>query len=228
MSSIPSSDTPHAPRQRRKEERPRELLDAALDLFVERGFAATRMEEIATRAGVSKGTLYLYYPSKEELLKAVIRERLSDEINAVADEAARHAGSASELLRKLYVQWWLRIYDGPTSGVFKLIITEVRGFPEIAELYFREVVEPGSQLIVDMIRRGIATGEFRHVDVDAAVHSLLLPMVMLCVHKHSLGACAPTPSLQDPRVFVQQHVDIVVRGLAAEPASSPRPRKRPR
>jgi len=208
-------------RHRRKEARPRELLDAALRLFVEHGFAATRMEEVAALAGVSKGTLYLYYASKEELLKAVIRERLSNEIEASALEVLQHEGSNADLLRKLFEHWWLRVYDSPVSGVFKLLITEVRNFPDIAGYYSREVVEPGSQLIGGVLERGIAAGEFRPVDVEAAVHSLVLPMVMLCVHKHSLGACAPIEPLLDPRVFVEQHVELVLRGLAKTPIKQP-------
>jgi AcrR family transcriptional regulator len=214
MTTVPSP----APRQRRKKARPQELLDAALQLFVERGFASARMEEVAARAGVSKGTLYLYYPSKEELLKAVIRERLSNEIEAGAIEVAKHVGSHAELLHDLLANWWLRVLDSPASGVFKLIITEVRSFPEIAEYYYREVVEPGAELIGGVLRRGIAAGEFRAVDVDAAMQSLVLPMVMLCVHKHSLGACATVEPLLDPRRFVHQHIDLVLHGLANPPA----------
>ena len=201
-------------RQRRKEARPQELLDAALRLFVERGFAATRMEEVAALAGVSKGTLYLYYASKEELLKAVIRERLSNEIEAGALEVAQHVGTHADLLRTLLAHWWLRVLDSPASGVFKLIITEVRSFPEIAEYYLREVVEPGSQLIGGVLQRGIEAGEFRAVNVEAAVHSLVLPMVMLCLHKHSVGACSPVESLLDPREFVQQHIELILNGLS--------------
>jgi len=216
------STRPTAPvRQRRKEARPQELLDAALHLFVERGFAAARMEEVAALAGVSKGTLYLYYPSKEELLKAVIRERLSNEIEAGAAEVAQHVGSHADLLRKVFEHWWLRVYDSPASGVFKLIITEVRSFPEIAEYYFREVVQPGQELIGGVLRRGIAAGEFRPVGIDAAVHSLVLPMVMLCLHKHSLGACGSGELPLDAREFVHQHVDLMIRGLAAEASRPP-------
>jgi len=223
-----SNSAHHVPRQRRKEARPQELLEAALQLFVERGFAAARMEEVAARAGVSKGTLYLYYRSKEELLKAVIRERLSNEIEAGAAEVAQHVGSHAELLHKLLAHWWLRVLDSPASGVFKLVITEVRSFPEIAEYYFHEVVEPGSKLIGGVLRRGIASGEFRHVDVDAAVHSLVLPMVMLCVHKHSLGACTPNATLLDPQHFVHGHIDLMLNGLVAPPPPPVPPRKKKR
>jgi AcrR family transcriptional regulator len=209
-------------RQRRKQARPQELLDAALELFVERGFAATKMEDVATLAGVSKGTPYLYYSSKEDLLKAVIRERLSSEIEMGAAAVAGHVGSCAELLRTLIEHWWLRVYDSPASGVFKLIITEVRSFPDIAAYYHREVVEPGTRLIGAVLARGIASGEFRRIDVEAAVHSLILPMVMLCVHKHSVGACEPFAARLDPHDFVHRHVELLLLALAA-----PQDRKAP-
>src|SRR4029453_11002774 len=116
------SDTLTSSRRRLKEARPQQLLDAALDLFVEKGFAATRAEEVALRAGVSKGTLYLYYPSKEDLLKAVIEQRLSAEIAAGAAEAEHFSGPTPELLREVLTKWWQRIYDSPVSGVFKIIV----------------------------------------------------------------------------------------------------------
>jgi AcrR family transcriptional regulator len=218
---VPTIRSPRPTRQRRKEARPQELLDAALQLFVERGFAATRMEEVAALAGVSKGTLYLYYASKEDLLKAVIRERLSHEIEAGAAIVAGHDGTNADLLRELFVHWWLRVYDSPASGVFKLIITEVRSFPEISEYYYSEVVEPGKLLIGRVLERGIATGEFRAVDVPTAVQSLVLPMVMLCVHKHSLGACVKGDDEFDPHAFVRGHVELLLLALTAPQESAP-------
>lgn len=200
-------------RRRLKEARPQQLLDAALTLFVEKGFAATRAEEVAQRAGVSKGTLYLYYPSKEELLKAVIREHLSSRIAAGAAEAERHRGTAADLLREVFCRWWLDAFDSPISGVFKLIITEVRNFPEIAEFYFSEVVQPGEQLIARIVQRGIDSAEFDALDVSCVVHSLVFPMVMLCVHKHSVGACTDHHEHFDPHAFIRAHIDLVIRGM---------------
>ncbi len=205
--------TPAPPRRRRKEARPDELIDAALQLFSEKGFAATRSEEVARRAGVSKGTLYLYYPSKEELLRAVIEQRLSAEITSVATRVRQHPGSAAAVLLELLPAWWRRIYDSPTSAVFKLVVTEVRNFPEIATFYASEVAEPGKQLVGELIARGVREGDFRPVDVPHTVLSLLLPMVMLCLHKHSLGACLPPEALPDPHQFMQRHVELVVEGL---------------
>ncbi|MFT3666055.1 TetR/AcrR family transcriptional regulator [Piscinibacter sp.] len=211
MPETPTAPTP--PRQRRKEARPQELIDAALELFAEKGFAATRSEEVAARAGVSKGTLYLYYPSKEELLKAVISQRLSSEIEAVREYARGYRGDCASLLREVFTEWWRRVFDSPTSAVFKLVITEVRNFPEIAAFYRAEVVDPATALVGSVIERGIASGEFRAVDTRGAVMSLLFPMIMLCLHKHSLGACAPTLEMMDPHEFIGQHVDIVLHGL---------------
>jgi len=204
-------DTPALPRQRRKEARPHELLEAALALFVEKGFAATRADEVAQRAGVSKGTLYLYYPSKEELLKAVIAHYLSSRIAATADEVREIRGPMAPVLREMLVAWWQQTYAGPGSGTFKLIISEVCNFPAIGEFYVREVVEPGHAVVRTILQRGIDSGEFRPVDVESAVHSLLLPMIMLCTHKHALGAC--TQHTIDADKFIADHVELVLRGL---------------
>jgi TetR/AcrR family transcriptional regulator len=219
MPSVPSTAEPAA-HQRRKAERPQELLDAALALFVEHGFAATRTEAVAKLAGVSKGTLYLYYASKEELFKAVVRHFLADEIARGAAAAAAFEGSTPDLLRQVCADWWLSILDSPVSGVFKLVITEMRNFPELAEFYRDEVILPGQQALRAMVLRGVARGEFAPTDLSAletAVQSLLLPMVMLCLHKHSLGACLPPEALAAPEHFVRGHIELLLRGLLAKP-----------
>ena len=201
-----------AHRRRRKEARPQELLDAALALFVEKGFAATRAEEVAQRAGVSKGTLYLYFPSKEELLKAVIAHYLSARIAQGAELAAQHQGPVSELMTGILTQWWSQMYDSPAAGVFKLVITEVRNFPDIAQFYLGQVVEPAHALLGGLLRRGMQSGEFRQVDVDHAVHSLVLPLIMICLHRHSLGACQVDWHLEG-HAFIHHHITLMLQGL---------------
>ncbi|WP_395701585.1 TetR/AcrR family transcriptional regulator [Aquabacterium sp.] len=201
-------------RRRRKEARPQELLDAALSLFVEKGFAASRAEEVAARAGVSKGTLYLYFPSKEELLKAVIAHCLSERIAEGAAKAADFTGPAADLLRDLLAQWWEHAYDSPAGAVFKLVMTEVRNFPDIAEFYVHEVIGPAQQLLASILQRGIDNGEFREVDLGVAVHSLVLPLIMVCVHKYSIGACQVEGAWPfDGRAFIRQHIELVLQGL---------------
>lgn len=204
-------------RQRRKEARPQELIAAALEVFVEKGFAASRAEEVAARAGVSKGTMYLYYPSKEELLKAVIRHYLGAELAAGAEEVARHADASPEELFGVLARWWRRVYDSPASGVFKLIVTEARNFPEVSAFYVSEVIEPGERLIGSMIERGVASGRLRPVDIAHVTYSLMLPMVMLCLHRHAVGACPlHERGVIDPHRFIDDHVALVLRSLRVD------------
>jgi TetR/AcrR family transcriptional regulator len=199
-------------RQRRKDARPQELLDAALDLFVERGFAATRSEDVAVRAGVSKGTLYLYYPSKEELLKEVIRHHVINPIAEGVEIIRSFDGSTPDLLALVLRLWWERIGETRASGIVKLMTSEVRNFPEIAQFYVDEVVTPSNQMLAQVIRRGIERGEFREVNVDEVVHALVGPLVFLALNKHSLGACSAAFSL-DPKVVIGALVDMVLFGL---------------
>src|SRR5574339_547168 len=140
-------DEPAARRERRKQARPGELLDAALDLFVEKGFAATRSEEVAARAGVSKGTLFLYFPSKEELFKAVVRENISGRFKEWHEEFDSFQGTTAEMVRYCMRAWWERIGATRASGITKLIISEARNFPDIAAFYQQEVIRPGTELI---------------------------------------------------------------------------------
>ena len=221
----PLSD-PTPPRQRRKEARPQELLDAALELFVEKGFAATRSEEVAARAGASKGTLYLYYPSKEELLKAVIRENLSREIAYGQDLVRGFDGPMRELLPQLIQEWWRRIGETRASGICKLMLAEVRNFPDIAQFYREEVVEPAERMIAGVIERGIAQGEFRPVPVRETVQTLMAPVLFMMLHKHSLGACCAPQDAPDPRRLIEVQLDLMLRGLEPREAEAAAPAAR--
>src|SRR6478736_5982902 len=200
------------PRQRRKEARPQELLDAALDLFVEKGFAATRSEEVAARAGVAKGTLYLYYPSKEELLKEVIRHNVVNQIAEGVEIVRAFQGSSSELLAYMMRLWWERVGETRASGILKLMMSEVRNFPEIAQFWVDEVTSPADRMIAEIVQRGIDAGEFRQVNVENAFHALVAPLLFLVMNKHSLGACVPSAKL-DPQAVIGAQVDLVLHGL---------------
>lgn len=214
-------DPPAAPaaRRRRKEARPQELLDAALSLFAEKGFAATRSEEVASRAGVSKGTLYLYFPSKEELFKAVVRENLARTVTEGASEIEGFAGSTGELLAHLMQQWWARYGATKASGISKLIMSEASNFPELARFYQDEVVTPGTLLVSRVLQRGIDRGEFRAVNLHLTVHAIMAPLIFLVMWKHSLAPCCGVGGAIDPEQFIAQHADLMVRGLLKEPTA---------
>jgi TetR/AcrR family transcriptional regulator len=201
-------------RERRKQARPGELLEAALDLFVEKGFAATRSEEVAIRAGVSKGTLFLYFPSKEELFKAVVRENIVRHQTEGAQEIAAFEGSSAELLEHLMLQWWRRYGATKASGISKLVMSEASNFPDLARFFQEEVVAPGHAMIRSVLQRGIDRGEFRAVDMDLTVHSVLAPLLFLVTWKHSMGPCCPNEQRIPPETFIRHHTALLVRGLS--------------
>ena len=214
------TEEPHARRARRKEFRPGELLDAALDLFVEKGFAATRAEAVAARAGVSKGTLFLYFPSKEELFKAVVRENISGRFKEWNDGFEAFEGDSCAMLRYCMKVWWDRLGAGRASGITKLVLSEAGNFPDIAAFYQQEVIVPGQNLIRRMLQRGIDRGEFRVNDIDYAIYSLIAPMIFLIMMKHSIGACVAQGYPLEPERYIAAQVDILLHGFCIRPGAA--------
>ena len=202
-------------RERRKEARPGELLDAALELFVEKGFAATRSEEVAARAGVSKGTLFLYFPSKEELFKAVITESLAGRFTEWNAEFEAFEGSTPDMLRYCMRNWWERVGSTRVSGITKLMMSEGRNFPELADFYQRQVVQPGHALLRRILRRGIERGEFAAVDVDHAIYLILAPMIFLMLWRHSANTCVDPGIAFDPEKYLALQAETLLHGLCA-------------
>lgn len=202
-----------AKRERRKDARPGELLSAAMDLFVEKGFAATRAEEVATRAGVSKGTLFLYFSSKEELFKAVVRENISGRFAQWSAEMDSFSGSSAELLRCCMLAWWDRVGSTKAAGISKLMMSEAGNFPELADFYRNEVVKPGNALIRRVLQRGMDSGEFRPVDLEYGVYLVLAPMMFLTTWRHSLGHFVAPQTELDPLAYFNTHIDNLLLGL---------------
>jgi len=207
------ASAPHK-RERRKQDRPGELLEAALDLFVEKGFAATRVEEVAARAGVSKGTLFLYFPSKEDLFKAVVRENVVHPVAQGAAEVAQFAGNSGQLLEWMMLQWWHRYGSTKASGISKLVMSEANNFPDLAQFFELEVIAPAHELVRSVLQRGIDRGEFRPIDVSLALHSVMAPLIFLVMWKHSMGPCCPQTEQINPEQFISQHAQLLVRGLS--------------
>jgi AcrR family transcriptional regulator len=202
------------PRQRRKEARPAELTAAALELFVEKGFAGTRLDDVAARAGVSKGTLYLYFNSKEALFKAVIQEGIIPILEAGAGMVDSFTGSSADLLRGVILEWWKRIGATSLAGVPKLMISEAGNFPELATYYNDTVIIRGRELLRRILQRGIAGGEFRAIDVETGIDVIFAPVLMMLVWRYSLGACGC--GSHDPAMYLNTHLDLVLNGLAGE------------
>jgi AcrR family transcriptional regulator len=212
----PASPLVEPAHRRRKEARPAELTAAALDLFVEKGFAATRLEDVAVQAGVSKGTLYLYFDSKEALFKAVVREGLLPALAEGEDLVAGYVGSSADLLREVIGGMWRLIGSQRIGGIPKLVFAEARNFPEIARFYHEEVILRGTALIRSVVVRGIARGEFRLVDVSAAIHIVIAPVLMRMIWQHSMDICAAAGV--GAEAYFGEYFAIMLRGLSVEPA----------
>jgi AcrR family transcriptional regulator len=196
---------------RRKEARPAELLSAALDLFVERGFAATRLDDVAARAGVSKGTLYLYFSSKEELFKTVIRSGIVPLIERGERQLEEHTGTSASLLRDIVFGWWKSVGTTKLGGIPKLMFSECRNFPEIGKFYYEEVISRGHHLIQTVLEQGMADGEFRQMDATYAMRIIVAPLVFLLLWRHSFDFC--DSKRIDPETYLDQHLDMVINGL---------------
>lgn len=207
--------------QRRPDARPQELLDAALAVFVERGYAATRLEEVARRAGVAKATLYLYYENKLDLFKAVVRHALVERFDEVARAHAGRGLAARDELAGLLTAFVQRVADSPLSGIPKLVVAEAGNFPEVARFYHDEVIRRGRAMVVRVLERGAASGEFRRVDTEYAWRIVIAPLLIAIIWKHSFQAFEPGPL--DLRRHLDAQLDLLLNGLAAPTKARKRP-----
>ncbi len=214
----PAASRPTAePRwHRRKEARPAEILDAALQEFVSHGFTATRLDDIAHRAGCTKGTIFLYFESKEELFKAIVREHLLPVIVNAEERVDQHEGSARDLLRELVHARWDQMVNSPLSGVPKLVISEAGQFPELVSFFYDEIIARSHALFARVLRDGIARGEFRDLDVEYVTRALMAPLLVAALWKHSIQLHVTQE--MDPEKYFDTSLDLLLAGLAAPAA----------
>ncbi len=196
---------------RRSAERPGEIVAAALDLFAERGYAATRLEDIAERAGISKATIYLYSRSKDELFSAIVRESVLPRVEAIESLIGGYEGSRAELLRTIIAAIGTIIATSRLGAVIKLIFAESGNFPEIGEFYYEQVVRRGLRNLSRIIGQGIAAGEFRPCDPDLAAKLIAFPAVMSVLWTTTF----PKAPL-DRQALLALHAEVAVRGLSVQ------------
>jgi AcrR family transcriptional regulator len=183
---------------------------------------------VAALANISKGALYLYFKSKEDLFKAVVRENVVALIQASSERAAAFDGSSERLLRVLVDSWWQQFGSTRAGGISKLMVAESSNFPEIAQFFLEEVIEPWHALLAHAIDRGIASGEFRAVDTALHVRVIAAALVMLSLWKHSFGPCSAQPL--DPEHYLATLLDVHLAalrpGAPRDPWHAPRSQKR--
>ena len=200
--------------QRRKEDRPAEITAAALAAFAENGYAATRVDEVAKRAGVSKGLLYLYFKTKEELFKAVIRSFISPRIDALISNIETSDLSAEEFIRGPFLQFARSIPKSPAKILLKLMVAEGPKHPELIAWYWENVVSRGIAALRTMIQRGVDNGEFRESALNEFPQLLVTPIFFsllwtLLFQPHSE---------LDTDQFIGAHIDMVLTSITAERA----------
>ena len=200
--------------RRRKEARPEEILDAALELFADKGFAATRINDVAKKAGISKGTLYLYFESKEAMFRAVVQEMIAPQLEREEALVDAYQGPTDILLREMIHDWWEHIGNSKLSAIPKLIISESGNFPELAEFFVDTIVKRARRLYAKAISRGMVRGEFNAFDPDVVARLVIAPMVQLVIWMHSLQ---PFDNRIDVKDYLDLHVSFILKNLVKVP-----------
>lgn len=200
--------------RRRKDERPNEILAAALRMFSMKGYSSTKLDDVAKEAGVSKGTLYLYFDNKESLFKSVVIECVLPHIEDAEELAKHYSGSINTLLLQLLEQWQVNVLESELSGISKMIIAEASNFPELAKFYMENVVYRARYFVADLISLGIKRDEFIQCDVEYSARFFLTPMIFSAIWQHSL---APFDENYDIDKYLKNNLKIFLRGIAKVP-----------
>jgi AcrR family transcriptional regulator len=197
-------------RRRRKAERPKEILEAAFAEFSRNGYAVTTLDQIAERAGVTKGTIYVYFESKEQLFISMVREVTKATLDTVHGMLERHQGSTVDLLRELFSFIYRHIVeDRRRREVVRMLIAEASRFPALADRYYEEIHRPCLDLLKHVIQRGIDRGEIRQSAVVACPQVIIAPIALVDLWMMMYDDRQPL----DMKAYFDAHLDLVVNGL---------------
>lgn len=197
--------------RRRKEDRPKEITAAALAAFAERGYAATRVDDVAKRAGVSKGLLYLYFKTKEDLFKAVIRSFVVPRIDALTAIIDSSEMSAEDFLRGPFLEFAKTLPGSPISILVRLMIAEGPKHPDLLQFYWDNVVSRGLAAITVLLERGVQNGEFRRTVVNDLPHLFIMPVMFSVIFKLLFEKQCP-----DTDVMIEAQVDLLIAHMRGE------------
>lgn len=204
--------------RRRKHARPQEILDAALLVFAEKGFAAARVEDIAKQAGVTKGTIYLYFPSKEVVFKSLVRESIGTTLDTVIENAKAYTGPSADIVRMALSRIALFLTNSDLAVLPKIILSETGQFPELARFYRAEIIDKGIGFLSGVIERGIERGEFRTVPPQQAARLCIAPALLCAIWRSTFAKFDSEP--YDYKALIDTHIDVLLRGLAIEERKS--------
>ena len=208
--------------RRRKADRPGEIVEAAMAVFAERGFAAAKLDDIARRAGVSKGALYLYFETKEEIFRAVVDQAIAPNLHAVRAMVAAHPGPLSDLLRLVAERVGHLMETLPVGGVIKMVIAEAGNFPELARVWHDDLVAQILGALTDAIRAAQGRGEVRPGDPRMYALEVIAPMLVGVIWRETFTPIGAEPF--DLPALAEQHVETLLRGMSLEPVSPLEPK----
>ena len=173
--------------RRRKEDRPQEITAAAFDAFAESGFAATRVDDVAKRAGVSKGLLYLYFKTKEELFKAVVKSVVIRRVDSLIENVETTELSSEDFIRGPLLSFLKQVPGSPVAIVIRLLLSEGTRHPDLVSYYYDNVVAKGLAAISGFIKRGVENGEFRESAITELPHAVLAPVMLSVIWRIIFG-----------------------------------------
>ena len=197
--------------KRRKADRPDEIVAAALEVFSEKGFAAARLEDIAARAGVSKGAIYLYFATKQDIFRAVVEQGVAPNLDALRAGLTAPTEDFAELLRGLVKGLAGVVASTSIGGIVKMVIGESRNFPELAQAWHDQLVDPALGAMTNAIAAAQARGELRPGDPRQYAISLIAPMLVGVIWRETFTPVGADPI--DIPSLAEQHVDLWLRGL---------------
>lgn len=207
--------SPHTQQRRWRrapEERPQQILTAALDVFGEVGLARARLDDIARRAGISKGTIYVYFPDKEELFREVVRRTVIRMIEHA--ERQLTGGSPTDELRGYMRTYWTFLRTPAFAAIYRLIIGELRNFPDLARFYGEEAIARGLRLISGIVARGIAAGEFRSLEPETAARGLASMFIAHAIWCNDQDAFPHVSHKTDEEILAELE-DLVLHAIRA-------------
>ena len=205
-------------RRRRKEERPGDICRAALEVFAEKGFAGAKIEEIAARAGLSKGAVYLYFPTKEDIFRAVVRDTVAPNLDTLQIAALAASLSFADLVRTVLPRLAETVSRLPVGAVLKMVIGESRNFPELARVWHDTVIQKAIGLLSGVIEQAQAHGEVRPGNPRVHAFSLIGPVLLGVIWRETFTPIGAAEV--DLPAIARQHADTVLDGLILKGASS--------
>ena len=215
---------PYEPRWRRlPKERPAQIVRAALEAFGELGLAGARLDDIARRAGLSKGTIYLYFPNKEELFREVVRTVIVGQIEQ--ERAQVGVGDPRHELERYLRSYWAFARTPDFQAISRMVHGEIHQFPDLALFYGREVVTPANALLASVIRRGTETGVFREVDptlAARALSALVITHALWSERRHAFGILTDTSD----ETILEHLLDFAIHAVAAPTTGTATPPRR--